>query len=90
MLPDKKLISTKKLQGVGDNRTFFRSLNTKWIPAINYRSFAETQKIIQYIIRYSSQLRPYQYNGVLTLIGSERLIVLKTVTNFIGPLYSCL
>lgn len=53
---------------------FFRSLKTEWVPICGYSSLDEArQRIVDYIIRYYSQIRPHQYNGGLTLNESERL-----------------
>jgi len=42
---------------------FFRSLKTEWIPTTGYPSFNEAKiEIIDYIIGYYSQIRPYQHN----------------------------
>ena len=64
---------------------FFRSLKTEWVPACGYRSLDEAwQSVVNYIIRYYSQIRPHQYNGGLTPNESERLYwkTYKTVANF--------
>lgn len=71
-----------------DNRPmerFFRSVKTEWVPASGYRSLDEAwQRIVDYIIRYYSQIRPHQYNSGLTPNESERLYweTYKTVANF--------
>lgn len=64
---------------------FFRSLKTEWVPACGYRSLDEAwQSVVNYIIRYYSQIRPHQYNGGLTPNESERLYwkTYKAVANF--------
>ena len=44
---------------------FFRSLKNEWVPEVGYRSFFEAkQAITDYIVRYYSEVRPHQHNGM--------------------------
>ncbi|MBL1266524.1 MAG: hypothetical protein COA87_001950 [Halomonas sp.] len=43
---------------------FFRSLRVEWVPAYGYRSCLQGQHhIVNYLIRYYSQLRPHQHSA---------------------------
>ncbi|GAW97627.1 integrase [Colwellia marinimaniae] len=64
---------------------FFRSLKTEWVPTIGYKNCTEAkQAIINYIMTYYNQTRPYMYNAGLSPNESERMYWLnyKSVANF--------
>jgi len=60
----------------------FRSLIYEWIPAMGYRSMAESKKGIGlYLMNYYNWQRPHTANGGLTpAVAEEKLILLSGIS----------